>query len=219
MRAHIAVLDPGTRVPELDCFNRMSRRSTVPLTYHLPAMFGLESLMSVEDRLAGVIVLGSAASVHDELAWQDALRAWLSPRIANGTPMLGLCYGHQLLADILGGEVGYLAPDRHKAQGLREVQLDANRLWGEACSGPLLTTHREVVSRVPPGCERVARSPEVAVEAFAHRELPLWGFQAHPEATPAFAINNRVPFESDPAVLSFGHRLVDAFLDLAAGSS
>ena len=41
---HIAIIDPGTRVPELDCFNQLTRRSPVPLTYHLPALFGVDSL-------------------------------------------------------------------------------------------------------------------------------------------------------------------------------
>jgi GMP synthase-like glutamine amidotransferase len=215
-KPHIAVIDPGVRVPELDCFNRMSRRSPVPLTYHLPALFGLDSLVRAEDGLAGVIVLGSGASVHDTLAWQDQLSAWLAPRLQAGTPFLGLCYGHQLAAHLLGGEVGFLHADRHKVHGMREIALTGDVLWGDACAGALMVSHRETVVRAPPGCAVVGASPEVAVEAFAHRGLPIWCFQAHPEATPAFAINNGVPFDADPAVLAFGHRLVDAFLDRVA---
>jgi len=216
MRAHLAVIDPGVRVPELDCYNRMSRRSRLPTTYHMPALFGLDSLIRAEDGIAGVVVLGSGASVHDPLPWQDALSAWLRPRMTGGTPFLGLCYGHQLGAHLLGGEVGYLFPDRAKLVGMREITFDANLLWGEAVAGRLMVSHRETVVRVPEGCDVVATSPEVAVEAFAHRELPIWGFQAHPEATPSFAQNNNVPFDEDPAVLGFGHGLVDGFLDRVA---
>lgn len=214
--SHIAVVDPGVRVPELDCFNRMSRRSPIPLTYHLPALFGLESLRRTEEALAGVVVLGSGASVHDPLAWQDELKAWLRPRMLAGTPFLGLCYGHQLGADLLGGEVGYLHADRRKEQGMREIRLEGNGLWGGPCAGRLMVSHRETVVRVPEGCAVVGASPVVAVEAFAHRHLPIWGFQAHPEATPAFAVNNGVPFDEEPGVLAFGHRLVDGFFDRIA---
>src|SRR5687767_4113928 len=100
MARTVAVIDPAVRVPELDCFNRMSRRTTARLTYRLPALFGLESLYR-EDALAGVVILGSGASVNESHPWQDALRDWLRPRLAAGTPVLGLCYGHQLLADVL----------------------------------------------------------------------------------------------------------------------
>ncbi|MBA2320476.1 MAG: gamma-glutamyl-gamma-aminobutyrate hydrolase family protein [Deltaproteobacteria bacterium] len=213
MRRHIAVIDPGVRVPELDCFNRMSRRSRLPTTYHLPALFGMDSLLRAEDGLAGVVVLGSGASVNDALPWQDALSAWLRPRLDGGTPFLGLCYGHQLGAHLLGGAVDYLSPDRQKLVGMREIRLHDNVLWGEAVAGRLMVSHRETVVRLPDRCRVVGTSPEVAVEAFAHETLPIWGFQAHPEATPAFARNNGVPFDEDPSVLAFGHALVDGFLD------
>lgn len=212
----IAVIDPAVRVPELDCFNRMARRSRAPLTYHLPALHGLASLER-EEALAGAVILGSGASVHDDLPWQDALRAWLRPRLTAGLPILGLCYGHQLLADLLGGTVGYVSADREKRRGLRTVRLAANPLWGEACAGPLMVSHRERVERVPDEIEVVGASDEIPIEAIAHRRLPLWGFQGHPEATAAFARNNGVPFDGPEEVLAFGHRVVDAFLDRVAG--
>src|SRR4029078_898838 len=78
-RGHVAIVDPAVRVPELDCFNRMSRASTVPLTYHLPALFGLDSLVRSAEGVEGRVVLGSGASVNDDLPWQDELRSWLEP--------------------------------------------------------------------------------------------------------------------------------------------
>ena len=57
MAGHIAVIDPGTRVPELDTFNRMALRSQLPLTYHLAAQHGLDSLHRVADGVLAVIVL------------------------------------------------------------------------------------------------------------------------------------------------------------------
>lgn len=217
MNRHIAVIDPGMRVPELDCFNRMARVSPLPLTYHLPAMFGLDSLRRAEGGLAGVVVLGSGASVNDDLPWQTELREWLAPRLTGGVPSLGLCYGHQLFASVLGGEVGFVRPDRVKLKGIRRVRLAPDPLWGSEIEGPLLVTHREGVSRLPDGCVILGASPECAVEAFRHAALPVWGFQAHPEATPAFALNNDVPL-GDPADLAFGNRRVDEFLATAGAA-
>ena len=208
---HIAVIDPGTRVPELDCFNRMSRAAPLPLTYHLPAQHGLDSLHRADAGIAGVVVLGSGASANDASPWVLDLGAWLRPRIEAGTPVLGLCFGHQLVAKLLGGKVAVLREDGAKHKGLRDVSIDANRLWGEASRGTLLVSHSEGVVALPEEVDVVGRSPEVAVEAFAHRTLPVWGFQAHPEATTAFASNNDVPFDADPSVLAYGHGFVDAF--------
>ena len=113
----IAVIDPAAGTPELDAFNALAQRSSalpVAFTYHLPALFGMGSLAQLEARaqLAGVVVFGSAASVHDGAPWQRELNAWLLPRLQSdaGTPVLGLCYGHQLIAHLLGGEVGRVWP-------------------------------------------------------------------------------------------------------------
>lgn len=214
---HIAVIDPGVRIPELDAFNRMSRRARIPLSYHLPALAGLDSLERASHDVAGVVIFGSAASVHDDLPWQSALRDWLAPRIER-LPMLGLCYGHQLLAHMLGGEVGYVSPDRRKLTGRREVTLSADPLWGEARTVPLLVSHCETVRSLPGDCTVVGTSEAVEIDAFRHRTLPVWGFQPHPEATPAFAANNDVPVEGPDQLWALGHSLVDAFVDSVARS-
>ena len=210
MPPHLAVIDPGTRVPELDCFNRISRHSPLPATLHLPAQWGVDSLERVQDGVAGIIILGSGASVHDDEPWQHALDAWLKPRLGK-VPMLGLCYGHQLLAHLLGGEVDFLFEDREKLKGVREVPVFADPMWGEARTGPMVVSHREVVTSVPPGCVLRGASGQVPVEAFAHETHPIWGFQPHPEATTQFTTNNSVPFDADPGILAFGHSYVDRF--------
>ncbi len=214
----IAVIDPGTRVPELDCFNRISLASPIPCTYHLPAQEGIDSLVRVQDHIAGIIVLGSGASVYDGEPWQQVFDPWLRERLET-VPMLGLCYGHQLLAHLLGGRVGFLFDDETKLRGVRQVPLFADRLWGDAVTGPMVVSHREVVTELPPDCILRGKSEVCPVEAFAHRELPLWGFQPHPEATTAFTDNNGIPFEEDPSVLSFGHDIVDRFTAWVANSA
>jgi GMP synthase (glutamine-hydrolysing) len=213
---HIAVIDPGTRQPELGSFNRIARAAPIPVTHHLPALFGVSSLLAEGDGLVGVIVLGSGASVHDDLAWQHDLIAWLRPRLAAGVPMLGLCYGHQLLATMLGGTVGYVRDDHEKLRGARTIVVPADPWWGPGGVGSMVVSHREMVTSLPGSCAVLAASDAVPVEAFAHRDLPVRGFQPHPEATPDFISGNQIPYDGPAGALAFGHGLVDAFVAAAA---
>jgi GMP synthase (glutamine-hydrolysing) len=213
---HILVIDPAMHTPELDCFNRMASISPVPLTYHLPALHGLGSIRRDEDNAAGIVVLGSASSVNDRLPWQRELGDWLLPRMNEGIPTLGLCFGHQLIGDLLGARVDYLFPDQHKLRGFEPSQLTANPLWGEARTSLLYSSHNEVVTACPSGMTVTATRPAVRFDGFAHERLPIWTFQTHPEATPAFLENRGITDDGDPARYAQGHDLVDRFLRFAA---
>jgi GMP synthase (glutamine-hydrolysing) len=203
--SHIIVIDPAVKKAELECFNRLVSCAPLPLTYHLPALFGMDSLEQEREKAAGVILLGSGSSVNDALPWQLALSKWLLPRLHAKVPVLGLCFGHQFIAHLFGARVEQKWPTEKKQKGFRDVTLKSNRLWGEKKTGPLYVSHNEVVSNCPDGFEVVGTSALVAIEALAHQTLPVWTFQAHPEATPGFTKN-----ESDEK-LSFGHMLVQAF--------
>src|SRR5262245_61079370 len=55
---------------------------------------------------AGVVVTGSSAMVSHREPWSELTAEWLARAVELGTPVLGICYGHQLLAHALGGAVG-----------------------------------------------------------------------------------------------------------------
>jgi len=58
----------------------------------------------------GVVLLGSAASVYDDHAWLASLAAWLRPLLEgrSAIPVLAVCFGHQLVAHLAGGRVGFV---------------------------------------------------------------------------------------------------------------
>ena len=212
---HIAIVDPATSKPEIDCFNNLILRAKGPFSYHLPALFGFDSLAASSDGIIGIILLGSLASVHDEAPWQKELSAWLTSLWSRRIPTLGICFGHQFIADILGGVV---ERQPFEFKGMRTVHVHDDPLFGPGTSGDLVVSHHEIVTRLPSCCRVFASSNEVAVDGLAHTTLPIWGLQPHPEATPLFLHEERISLpaskqEYDP--FSFGHQLLNRFMSLA----
>ena len=57
------------------------------------------------DRFGGLVITGSAAGVNDGLSWVDGLVAFVREAVAQDVPVLGVCFGHQLIGEALGGRV------------------------------------------------------------------------------------------------------------------
>ena len=217
MKLHIAIVDPAVQRPELNALNQMSRMSPAPLTYHLPALHGMHSLEHhAQDSIVGIVVLGSLASVHHKDPWQIELGRWLKPLIEAGVPTLGICFGHQMIATLLGGTVGFARTDRTKIRGCREVSLVANPLWGnKPIKGHLCVSHEETVVKAPEVMHVVGVSPEIPTDVLAHKQLPVWTFQSHPEATPGFLERRKLnPGIAKP--YDFGQSLMRNFLEFAS---
>jgi GMP synthase (glutamine-hydrolysing) len=132
--------------------------------------------------IAGVIVTGSPAMVSDHEAWSVRAGEWLAELVGLDTPILGICYGHQLLAEALGGEIG--ANPRGREIGTVPISLF------DAVDDPLFaglgerlfahTTHLESVLRLPNGAHHMGRSE--ADDHHVFRVGPVaWGVQFHPE--------------------------------------
>jgi GMP synthase-like glutamine amidotransferase len=218
MRAHVAVLDPAAKTAELDTFNQLARRSPLSLTYHLPGIFGMDSVRRSEEGMLGMIILGSSTSVHDALPWQRELSAWLLPKMKAGVPTFGICYGHQLIAHLFGGKVGFVTPNKDKLQGFRQVSVDPAAIWNALPrSGSLFVSHRETVKEAPREFRAVMKSPEIALDGLAHESLPIYTTQAHPEATEGLLHN--LGYVGPSGDLSYGHAVVDAFLAYVASKS
>lgn len=132
---------------------------------------------------AGAIVTGSPAMVSERLAWSEATADWLRGVIATGLPILGVCYGHQLLAHALGGRVDYHANGREigtvEIERLPAAHGDA--LLGAApAQFQAHASHQQSVLALPAGAVVLARSahdPNHAVRYAAR----VWGLQFHPE--------------------------------------
>ena len=167
-----------------------------------------------------VVLLGSRASVHDRLPWIERLGAWLSP-LLDGTsrvPLLGICFGHQLIAHVAGAPVGFLRPDRAKRVGIEDSQLDGSRLLPGSQSLRVIVSHCEEVKACPRGFRVVARRGPVLVDGLEHGELPVFSFQFHPEAGEEFARHAGIDEALiDERLKCDNRRILDAFRRLALG--
>lgn len=132
---------------------------------------------------AGAIVTGSAAMVTDRHDWSERTADWLRNTVAAGRPVLGICYGHQLLAHALGGEVG----DSPGGRRMGTVQVS---LLPGAQADPLFSglpspfsaqvTHMQRVLRAPPDAVLLASAGHDPCHAFRCGDA-AWGVQFHPE--------------------------------------
>ena len=135
------------------------------------------------DTVAGVVVTGSSAMVTDGSDWIEHSAAWLKTAVQAGTPVLGICFGHQLLAYALGGEVA------DNPAGI-EVGTVFTKLHPAAAADPLLQTlprglpvqasHKQAVLNLPEQAIRLASSEMDQNHAFRYGEQ-AWGVQFHPE--------------------------------------
>jgi len=125
----------------------------------------------------GCVVTGSRASVYWDEAWIDDLRVWLNDAITAGMPCLGICYGHQLLADVLGGTVEDMG---EYEIGYRSVNLLGDSLLFDGVDTPatVFETHSDRVSAVPAGADLIAEN-DYGIQGFRHGEV--FGVQFHPE--------------------------------------
>lgn len=138
------------------------------------------------DGIAGMVITGSPAMVSERLPWSEAVARWLAFQLVERrqpVPVIGICYGHQLLAHALGGRVDY------NPRG-REIGTVTLRATDALADDPLLgglefpldahVTHLQSVVDLPPGAVLLAKSAQEPHHAFRVGEH-IWGVQFHPE--------------------------------------
>ncbi|HEX8908159.1 MAG TPA: glutamine amidotransferase [Anaeromyxobacteraceae bacterium] len=133
-------------------------------------------------RFHGVLVTGSLASATEPAPWMEETGAWLV-EAARTRPVLGVCFGHQLLARALGGRVA--RNPRGREAGTVEVELTADGERDPLFAGlptRLLVqeTHEDEVVELPPGATLLAGNARTPVQAFAVGDT-VRSVQFHPE--------------------------------------
>jgi GMP synthase (glutamine-hydrolysing) len=122
----------------------------------------------------GIIISGGPASVYSP----DS--PTIDPRILQaGIPVLGICYGHQLLAHHLGGKV---AKGDRGEYGLAHLTVTCeDALWEGVDRSQIWMSHRDSVAEVPAGFRVIASTETSGVAAMSQPDRKLFGLQFHPE--------------------------------------
>jgi len=144
-----------------------------------------QALPAVRDLgdVTGVVVTGSPAMVTERHPWSERTAQWLRQAVIADMPVLGICYGHQLLAHAFGGRVDDNPLGRHigtvdvalNDRGARDALLGA--------LGPVLhvpVSHRQSVLELPKEATLLATAARDPHHAFAIGRR-AWGVQFHPE--------------------------------------
>lgn len=132
------------------------------------------------DECDGWIITGSRASVYDDEPWIRTLSEAVSRLHDARAPIIGICFGHQLLAHALGGQTA--RSEQGWGIGAREFET---RVEGLPSPVSLLMSHQDQVIELPPSA-RVLGSSEYCPNAIFAIDDHAVGVQGHPEFTPEY---------------------------------
>ena len=133
---------------------------------------------------AAFLITGSPAGVYDPLPWIAPLCGFI--RSAQDSKMVGICFGHQVMAEALGGHVEKSA--KGWGAGLHRYSIVRAEPWMDPVpeiAAPV--SHQDQVVVQPPNTEIVATSDFTPYAALAWTDRPAISFQFHPEFSPAYA--------------------------------
>ena len=169
--SRILIIDYGSQYTQL--IARRVREARVYSEIHPPT----RSLQWIRDwKPTGIILSGGPNSVYAENA-PSADRAMFDV-----APTLGVCYGMQLMAHILGGEVKRGGQRQYGRDEIRPTRASPLfRGFADAESTTVWMSHGDHVEQAPPGFRVIAAGPGNPVSAIEHESKPIYGVQFHPE--------------------------------------
>jgi GMP synthase-like glutamine amidotransferase len=205
----LAILETGKPPPDL-----------IPVFGRYPAMFETllgegfdyasidvqhEPLPPDVGRYDAYLITGSSAGVYEDHAWLAPLRTFI--KAAQGrSKLVGICFGHQIMAEALGGRVE--KSDKGWGVGLHTYPVVRRESWmDDAPSVSVPASHQDQVVLQPPGTHVLASSVFTPYAGLVWGDAPAISFQFHPEIEPDYAAalyesrRDRLP-DADAAIAS-----------------
>lgn len=166
----ILVLDFGSQYTQL-----IARRIREGKVYSeiFPYNVSIDKIKAFNPK--GIVLSGGPSSVYDEGAPVP------DPEVYNlGVPVLGICYGMQLMARHLGGEVSRSAKREYGSAAL-SIDDDKDFLWGISQQTRVWMSHGDRIDKMPEGFSVIAHTDNSPVAAMANRNKRFYALQFHPE--------------------------------------
>lgn len=171
MTEQILILDFGSQYTQL--IARRVRELDVYCEIH-----PFNHIPEITSDIKGVILSGSPCSVREEDAPSIDLDLFRKK-----VPVLGVCYGAQLMAQMLGGDV---KPSEHREYGRAKMQIrdeDSSLLAGLSETSQVWMSHADTIVRIPESFHIIASTESVEVAAYKIEDELTYGIQFHPEVT------------------------------------
>jgi GMP synthase-like glutamine amidotransferase len=183
----IAILETGT--PPAELIERFGRYDAM-FEHLLGGGFGYQSFPVFEgvypgdpERYSGVVITGSPAGVYEDLPWIGPLESWLQ-HAAGKVPMVGVCFGHQVMAQAFGGKV--IKSPKGRGNGLHRYELTDGFTIGGLHSVAAPASHGDQVVELAPRTKVLGGNDfnPYGILEYPFRAVSM---QFHPEFEPAYA--------------------------------
>lgn len=192
----IGILKSGQLHPDIvakhgtypEQYMRLLRRADPDLEFFAVHVDEGEPLPDIHDA-DGWLIPGSKHGAYDDLPWIEPMKDFLRRAVAAGIPVVGICFGHQMLAEALGGKV--VKSDKGWGLGIDDYTPVHTPSWMAQLAKPWSghVVHQDQIVELPPEAVVLAASPfcEYAALAYGDPEHPkALSVQAHPEFSADF---------------------------------
>jgi GMP synthase (glutamine-hydrolysing) len=174
----ILIIDNGSQ------YTHLIKRNCRELGYDAEMLYNKADYSQVEELMksgiARIVLSGGPSSVYSD---PPNLSSKICERVRDERirlPLLGICYGQQMIAHVFGAKVG---KGKSAEYGLGEIIIDDEDLLfkGVGKKFRAWVSHYDEVKELPQGFVRLAHSEACAIEAMRHKERPVFSVQFHPE--------------------------------------
>ena len=131
--------------------------------------------------LDAVLITGSPAGVYDQDPWIAPLMDFIRSVAGAGIPQVGICFGHQIMAEALGGKV--IKSPKGWGIGRHTYEMKICPDWAADCPSTISVgvSHQDQVVALPPGANILAASEFTPIAAIDYVQARAMSFQCHPE--------------------------------------
>lgn len=166
-------------------FAKLMARADPDMTFETVSLVKGETLPDPAS-LEAILITGSAYGVYDDVPWMKDLKDWIGFAADAEVPMIGICFGHQVIADALGGDVR--KSDKGWGIGRHTYRLQKIPHWmtNPSAQFSVGVSHQDQVLTPPTDADILAGNEFCPNAGLLYGRAPILSFQGHPEFSDTF---------------------------------